>query len=86
VTSGGGGASPISFYVGAQNGQCIAYNSSKFQPVALIIGPNGQGNAGVVGLPGGVAITNATLTVYGRGGFTMTGLNYAGNFWFTCTP
>lgn len=78
-------ATPISFTVGVQGPSCIASNSAYFQPAALAVG-GGHGTANVVGHPGGVAINQTTLTVQGQGRFVMRGYNYAGKFWFSCTP
>lgn len=78
-------ASAITFTVGVQGNSCVAYNSPYFQPAALAVG-GGAGSANVVQHPGGVAITQTTLMVYGQGRFVMRGYNYAGKFWFSCTP
>ena len=75
--------SAISFSVVEQNNACVVTNSGYFQPAVMSVGP-AQAQAAVTQIPGGVAIQNTTVTVYGAGRFGMTGYNYAGKFWFTC--
>jgi hypothetical protein len=78
------GVTAISFQVVNTGSACVATNATYFAPLALL-----QSGASFVGAPvsnGSVAIRDTRLVVSGAGQFVFTGYNYAGRFWFQCTP
>lgn len=78
------GVTAMSFQVVNTGAACVATNATYFAPLAMAF--DGANFFGSPVSNGSVAIRDTRLVVSGNGQFVFTGYNYAGRFWFQCTP